>query len=296
MIIRETHVVPEGVNPVRFSAYARQAFPSIPSRKGVDKRIKRGELRIDGEQANTGDWIKPGQVLEWVDSQRSKPKTYYRELEIIFEDDYLAVINKPPGLEVSGNKFKTVENALAGNLTASTQPDALPWARPVHRLDYSTSGLLLIAKTTGAQIALGRQFEERKVQKRYCAVVTGRTEESGQISEPINELAALSHYRLIESVPSLKSGNISLVHLVPVTGRTHQLRIHMAGIGHPIVGDQKYGPENQVLKGKGLFLAAIQLQFQHPATKQEMTVSCKMPPKFASLLEREQRRWEKFNP
>jgi RluA family pseudouridine synthase len=295
MIVQETHLVPEGIKNVRLSAYARIAFPSIPSRKGADKVIKRGELRINGSTAGTGDWVESGQRLERIDSQRTAPKAYRRPLDVVFEDDDLAVINKPPGLEVSGNKFKTVENALAHNLTPSTRADALPWARPVHRLDYSTSGLLLVAKNAGTQVSLGRQFEERTVQKRYCAVVTGLTQPSGTIEAPLRGLAALSRFTFVESVCSLRNGHLTLVHLIPVTGRTHQLRIHMADSGHPIVGDKKYGPENQVLKGKGLFLAATRLCFQHPATKQEMTISCETPHKFASLLEREQRRWEKFN-
>ena len=155
MIVKETHLVPEGVSAVRLSGYARSAFTSIPSRKGVDKAIKRGELRVNGEPAGTGDWIKPGQLLELVDTQQNIPKTYRLSLEVVFEDDDLAVINKPPGIEVSGNKFKTITNALAGSLTASPQPDALPWPRPVHRLDYSTSGLLIVAKTARAQVSLG---------------------------------------------------------------------------------------------------------------------------------------------
>lgn len=158
MIIQETHLVPEGVKNVRLSGYARIAFPSIPSRKGADKLIKRGELRINGKAAGTGDWVAPGQLLERIDSQRNAPKAYHRRLDVVFEDNDLAVINKPPGIEVSGNKFKTVENALSDNLYPSARADALPWARPVHRLDYSTSGLLLIAKNARAQVSLGRQF------------------------------------------------------------------------------------------------------------------------------------------
>ncbi len=257
--------------------------------------IKRGELRINGQPASTGDWIESGQILERVDPQQSTPTTYRHALEVVFEDDYLAIINKPPGMEVSGNKFKTIENALAGNLAASSQLDSLAWSRPVHRLDYSTSGLLLVAKTASIQVALGRQFEEQKIQKRYCAVVSGLVENAGQVDTPIKGQSALSHYSAIESVHSLRSGALSLVHLFPATGRTHQLRIHMAGIGHPIVGDQKYGTKGHVLKGKGLFLSATQLRFLHPATEQKITISLKTPPKFAALLQREQRRWEKYN-
>lgn len=295
MMIRESHLVPEGIHDVRLSRYARSVFTALPSRKGTDKAIKRGELRIDGDPAGTGDWIKPGQLLELVDLQQRNPKPYRLPLEVVLEDEFLAVVNKPAGIEVSGNKFKTVENALGETLTASALPDALPWPRPVHRLDYSTSGLLIAAKTAAAQVSLGQQFEERKIHKRYCAVVTGRPPASGQIDEPISGLPAQSRYSTIESVPSLRNGQVSLVHLFPVTGRTHQLRIHMADIGHPIMGDHKYGPQDHVLKGKGLFLAAVELRFIHPATGKEVTITIDPPPKFAALLQREQRRWNKYN-
>lgn len=295
MIIKETHLVPEGISGVRLSDYARTAFPVIPSRKGVAKAIKRGELWINGEPAQSGDWVKTGQTLELVDLQQRIPKTYRLPLEVIFEDESLAVINKPPGIEVSGNKFKTVENALAGSLSPSTQPDALNWPRPVHRIDYSTSGLLLVAKTANAQVFLGKQFEERKIHKRYCAVVEGEVVAGGEIDESINGLPAHSRYAPIETVPSLRSEHLTLVDLFPLTGRTHQLRIHMASVGLPIIGDQKYGLAGQVLKGKGLFLAAVELRFPHPATQQEITVSIDVPPKFDSLLKREQSRWKKFN-
>ncbi|WP_372846271.1 RluA family pseudouridine synthase [Pontiella sp.] len=295
MIVRETHLVPAGINGVRLSDYARTIFESLPSRKGVAKAIKRGEIFINGAPAGSGDWVEAGQTLELVDLQQRAPKIFPLPLETVFEDDDLAVINKPPGIEVSGNKFKTVENALAGSLKPSPRPDALRWPRPVHRLDYSTSGLLLVAKTAGAQRLLGQGFEERRIHKRYCAVVMGPIRSGGSIDEPIDGLAATSRYEPIETVPSLRSGHLTLVDLFPETGRTHQLRIHMASIGHPIVGDPKYGEPGNTLKGKGLFLAAVELRFPHPATQQETTVSIDVPPKFASLLARERQRWNKFN-
>lgn len=295
MIIRETHLIPDGVEAVRLSDYARTAFASLVSRKGTDKAIKRGEMLVDGNPGNTGDWVKSGQLLKLMDLQQRPPKPFYLPLDIVYEDEDLAVINKPPGFEVSGNKFKTIENALSAKLQTSKAADALPWPRPVHRLDYATSGLLLVAKTAGAQVHLGKQFENRTVKKVYSAIVNGRPEPEGQIDEPIGGLPALSHFKTVQTIHSLKSGELSLVQLSPHTGRTHQLRIHMASLGHPIAGDQKYGPEGQVLRGKGLFLAAVKLTFLHPATEKTMTIQLDAPHKFTSLLEREQRRWEKFH-
>jgi RluA family pseudouridine synthase len=294
VITKETHLVPEGVDGIRLSDYARTAFPSIPSRKAVSKVIKRSEILLNDETAHSGDWVVTGQTLQWMDLQQRPPKEYHLPLEVVFEDDYLAIINKPPGIEVSGNKFKTVENALSGSLQPSPLPDGLPWPRPVHRLDYSTSGLLMVAKTAGAQLSLGRQFEERRIHKRYCAVVMGNPPPAGEVDEPIGGLPAHSRYAVIKTVPSLRSGHLALLDLFPTTGRTHQLRIHTALTGHPIVGDRKYGEEGNVLRGKGLFLAAVELRFEHPATREETTVSIDIPHKFKSLLEREQTRWDKF--
>ena len=295
MLVRETHLVPGGVGGVRLSDYARTAFPSIPSRKAAAKAIKRGEILIDGQPARSGDWVEAFQTLELLDLQQRIPKTYRLPLDVVFEDDHLAVVDKPPGIEVSGNKFRTLENALAGNLAPSVRPDALDWPRPVHRIDYSTGGLLLVAKTARAQVFLGRQFEERKVHKRYRAVVMGKVPAPGTVDEPLGGLPAHSRYVPLQTVPSLRSGQLTLVDLFPATGRTHQLRRHMAAIGHPIVGDQKYGEEGRVLKGKGLFLAAVELRFPHPADQRETEVAIPDPRKFSSLLRREQTRWEKFN-
>jgi len=98
MIIKETHLVPEGINSVRLSDYARIAFPMIPSRKGAAKAIKRGEVWINGSAAQSSTWVEAGQMLELVDLQQKVPKTYRLPLEVVFEDEYLAVINKPPGI------------------------------------------------------------------------------------------------------------------------------------------------------------------------------------------------------
>jgi 23S rRNA pseudouridine1911/1915/1917 synthase len=295
-MIRETHQVPPHTPPQRLSDYARGLFTALPSRKSVAKAIKRGEIQIDGQPAQTATCIHPGQSIELLQKTTLFPKPFPMELELVFEDDELAVLNKPPGIEVSGNRFKTIQNALTHNLRASPRPDALAIPRPIHRLDYSTSGLLLIAKTAGAQLALSQQFEQRKTVKRYRAIVQGKPPEHGSIDIPINEKSALSEYVLVETAPSLKCGCISLVDLFPQTGRTHQLRIHMAHIGHPIVGDQQYGTEGPILRGKGLFLAAVELTFLHPESARTLKIEIDMPPKFNAHLLREKRRWKKYNP
>lgn len=292
--IIHSHTVPSDVGPVRFSDYCEAVFAYIPSRKGIRKAIKRGALRLDGELSETGTWLRPGQVITHVEIELTPPKVFPMELEVLFEDDFLAVVHKPAGIVVSGNKYKTVQNALQANLSPSQAPDALPWPRPVHRLDRGTSGLLLIAKSQGARIDLGMQLERKVVEKRYRAVVIGLPPASGQIDTPIEGKASLSEFSLIRSVPSLRNGHLSLLDLFPRTGRTHQLRIHLASLGHPILGDREHGTEGLILKGKGMFLSAVELAFRHPKSGERIAIETDQPGKFERFMEGERKRWEKY--
>lgn len=294
MIIIETHIVPEGTERARFSDYACEVFISIPSRKGIKNAIKRGDFLIDGTRGETGTWIKPGQRIELMADESSLPRGYELNLTVVYEDEHLAAVVKPAGIPVNGNSFRTVENSLIRNIRISSEPDALRWPRPVHRLDVPTGGLLLIAKTMRAQVSLGEQFEKKIIRKRYRAVVQGRIEARGHIESQVEGRDAATDYSPVRYVRSLKNQWLTLVDLYPLTGRTHQLRRHMAELGHPIVGDTLYGREGDVFKGKGLFLSAVELVFIHPATGEEMTLKADDPEKFASYLFREERRWKKY--
>ena len=226
--------------------------------------------------------------------ERTPPKTYRLKLEIIYEDEDLAIIIKPAGISVSGNQYKTIQNALMYNLTPSTKPDHLDWPLPVHRLDNQTAGLLLIAKTRTARIRLGQAFEQQKIDKVYHAVVIGEIPKSGIINLPIENKQAISQYKKLLDVPSLKNQTLSLIELYPKTGRTHQLRIHCALIDHPILGDKLYGKEGLILKAKGLFLSAVKLTFEHPISGLSQTFSIPTPKKFITRLMNEKRRFERF--
>lgn len=294
MFLLKNHTVPEGTPETRFSDYACGIFEQLPSRKGVKKAIKKGTLQLNGAPADTGRWIKPGDHIALIDLEETPPKPYEYDLEIVHEDDHFAVINKPAGVKVSGNQYRTIVNMLPGNVQPSPLPDALKWAKPVHRLDVPTSGLLMIAKTAQAHMRLGQQLEQKTIKKTYHAIVKGIPPASGHIHASIEGQTAHSEYKLLQTVPSLRNENLSLVQLSPHTGRTHQLRIHMANLGHPITGDTEYDEEGKTMLHKGLFLAATSLVLQHPATDKPLEVHLDIPHKFLSLLEREERRWEKF--
>lgn len=236
-----------------------------------------------------------GQVIDLLGTPQSQPKIFELQLEILFEDNFMAAIYKPSGFSVSGNAYKTIFNALPFNLKKSTEPDALPWPTSVHRLDNQTSGILLIAKTKTAQIALGNQFENHTIQKKYCAVVIGEVLSKGKIKTPIEDKIAETDFEVVTVVNSLRFEHLSLLKVSPKTGRTHQIRIHLASFNHPIFGDKLYLEEKMLHKGKGLFLCAQEILFLHPKTSEEINLKIAMPHKFESLLFREQRRWENYN-
>jgi len=289
MILLKTHIVSVGTEPVRLLDYILEMFPEMTTRSSAKKALKKGAVLVDGEQRPSGWWLKPGMKLEFFDLELTPPKTLPMKLEVVYEDDYLAVINKPAGISVSGNKYVTVQNALMYNLKPSASDDAMAWPKPVHRLDFPTSGLLLVAKTKTAIIELGKQFEQKTIRKRYRAIVSGKLPEEGIIEIPVNGQSAKTVFKTIEYIPSPMTQWITLVDLFPETGRTHQLRIHMALLGNPIVGDKQYTTGKPLLKGKGLFLSAVEIAFTHPVTGEEMKFAIDEPSKFGALIRKERK-------
>jgi len=250
------HTVDSTEEFIRITDYLIGVFPAIPTKSAIKKAIKRGELFMDGHQVTTGSIVKTGQSIQYKPLPQSKKKVFKKNIEIVFEDDYLAIVNKPEGLGTSGNYFKTLENTLPFNLLKSAQEDKLNWPRPVHRLDRDTSGLVVVAKTSFALRKLHKQFEEHKVKKAYHALVHGEVLQSFKLDYPINDKDAESFFDPIRRY-QLNNKQFTLLKANPTTGRTHQLLIHLMQSGKPIVGDELYGKKEVPFKHGGLYLSAI---------------------------------------
>lgn len=240
---------------------------------------------------------KPGEHIRVVFPEKETQKLLAEEisLEVIYEDNDLAIINKQTGLVVHpavGNREHTLVNALLGRFKELSD---INQGRPgiVHRLDKETSGLLVIAKNNASHLKLARQFAEHSIERKYIAIVSGRLEfDEDVIEAPIarhplkrknmavsftqNARYAKTFYR------TLKRGkNFSLVELKPFTGRTHQLRVHLAFLGHPILGDSKYGKNNNFCR---LALHAQGIGFLHPTSGKFVRFESELPQEFQDFL------------
>ena len=265
-------------------------FPILGSKSAVKKALAGRRLLLNGSVALFSDTVKKGDLLELQGTGVHKAKKYDISLEVVYEDDFIIIINKPGGIAVNGSRNKTVENALADLNSNNRQPDALPRPQAVHRIDVPTTGLVLLAKTKGALIKLSRAFQENKVKKEYLAVVHGKPPQEGRIDAPLSGKRAITEYETLLTVPSRIFQHLSLVKLLPATGRTHQLRIHFKDQGHFIVGDKLYAEGRKTILGKGLLLCASRLQFIHPIHGEWIDSSIDAPAKFEKIMQREKER------
>ena len=254
------------------------------TKSALKKALKKQYITVNDVIATTATFITGGEtIILSVPEETSPKKKLILKLEVLFEDEHMAVLHKPAGILVSGNSFKTIANALAQNIKKSKLPDATT-PQPVHRLDYATTGILLVGKTSSSIRALNKMFENKKVKKTYYAITIGEMKTRGEITSKIEGKKSQSKYARIASVPSKRFGKLNLVKLKPKTGRRHQLRIHLSSIGNPILGDKEYGIENLILNGKGLYLHAYALKFKHPFTNELVHLKAGLPQKFKKIF------------
>ena len=284
MQLLEIHNVPKLEKALRFQEYGVGIFKTNPTKSSIKKAIKKELIFIDGILATTSKHVSGGEKIELFESENSSIFERLKlDLEVLFEDDYLAVIYKPAGILVSGNKFVTISNGLSQNLKKSKQSDAVK-LQPVHRLDYPTSGLLLIGKTSSAIIELGTLFKNKEISKTYFAITIDKMNTKGTINSAIDKKSALTEFEVLKKVTSKRFKFLNLVKLQPKTGRKHQLRKHLLSIGNPILGDKEYFFKAKILNGKGLFLHAGAIDFKHPFTKDRISISKELPKKFINIF------------
>lgn len=274
------------------------------TRSYIKKIIDEGGLLLNGKPAKGSAKLKEGDRLSVDIPEPSEPDILPEDipLDIVYEDKHLLVVNKPQGMVVHpapGNYTGTLVNALMhhckGELSGINGV-----LRPgiVHRIDKNTSGLLMVAKTNSAHLSLAEQIKEHSFSRRYKTIVYGSFKESeGTVNAPIgrnkknrekmcvtqeNSKDAVTHYRLIEQL-----SGCAFVECILETGRTHQIRVHMAHLGHPVMGDDVYGLKKEKLSGlKGQLLHAYLLGFLHPATGEYMEFTSPLPPHFEDALKK----------
>lgn len=269
------------------------------TRSGIQKLIDDGAVTVCGKQIGKNYKLRTGDAVsvEIPEPEALDVVPQNIPVNIIYEDDSLLVVNKPKGMVVhpaAGNPDGTLVNALLyhcrGRLSSINGV-----IRPgiVHRIDKNTSGLLMVAKTDAAHNFLAAQIKEHSFTREYQAILTGRLKEkSGRIDAPIgrsrydrkkmcvtelNSKNAVTHYEVLEEF-----GQYSLVRFRLETGRTHQIRVHSAYIGHPVLGDDVYGKAYKGLNGQCLH--AKKIGFIHPETKAYMEFDSELPEYFTSVL------------
>jgi len=300
---------------LRLDQYLAQAIPDI-SRARVQMLIENEQVRVDGQTAKPKHKLHGGESIEIEGAPHPPPLHAIPEdipLDLLYEDEYLAVINKPAGMMVHAGSGASEDARNRGTLVNALLfhfaklSDVGGELRPgiVHRLDKQTSGIILVAKDDSTHRKLGEMFSQRQVAKTYVALVHGHlTKDETTVSLPIardlvrrirmttrraDGRSAVSHVRVIERITS-DYGRFTLVEVRIETGRTHQIRVHMQSLGHPVVGDSLYGaPHCTGSAETGLslernFLHAAHLAFIHPQSRKAMDIQAPLPPELEGFL------------
>jgi 23S rRNA pseudouridine1911/1915/1917 synthase len=300
---------------LRLDQYLAQAIPDI-SRARVQMLIENGQVRVEGQTAKPKQKLHGGESIEIEGAPHPPPLHAEAEdipLDVLYEDDYLAVINKPAGMMVHAGSGATDDARNRGTLVNALLyhfnhlSDVGGDLRPgiVHRLDKQTSGIILVAKDDSTHRKLGDMFSRRQVAKTYIALVHGDvTKDNITVTLPIardlirrtrmttrraDGRSAISHVKVLERIQSAY-GAFTFVEVRIETGRTHQIRVHMQSIGHPVVGDTLYGAPH-VIPGLAAelnldrnFLHAAHLSFAHPKTNKAMDIDAPLPSQLQAFL------------
>jgi 23S rRNA pseudouridine1911/1915/1917 synthase len=297
-----TFTVPEGIRRERADKVLAQAFPAH-SRAAFQRALEAGLVRVDGKVIAQSQEVHAGQVIAWAlpETARMELKAVDLPLDVIYEDKHLIVLNKAAGMVVHpgiGTGEDTMVHALlahcAGELSGIGGVE-----RPgiVHRLDKETSGLLVVAKHDAAHRALADQFASRTLHKEYVALVSGVPKaDSGSIDRSISRHPVHRHRmttgeggrpsRTDWTVEKKFGGLAALVRCRIHTGRTHQIRVHLKSLGHPVLGDTTYGwKQNPALPvPPRIMLHAEHLVFTHPVSGKIMDLTAPLPADFKQLL------------
>lgn len=282
----------------RLDVYLARLLADRYSRSRVKKLIEEGRIRIEGREVSAHYQIKEGQTINFADSPQEQTETRAENipLDIIFEDDDILMVNKPVGLVVHpahGNPRHTLVNGLLYH-TQKLSKGGDP-VRPgiVHRLDKDTSGIMVIAKNDPAHAFLGKQFKNHTIERAYFTVVKGVVQhDEGKCEEPVGR-AFLSRKKVVIKPAGGKTAktlfkvekrfkDATLLKVMPKTGRTHQIRVHMAHMGYPILGDVFYGIKCPWINRQALH--AKSLGFIHPRTKEKVSYDSELPEDMKFLI------------
>ena len=290
----------------RLDKFLADHVPDL-SRSAAQRLIDSGKVTVNGEWLKASYKVRPGDlvVAQLTVEEETELVAEAIPLDIVYEDEHLVVVNKAPGMVVHpapGHAGGTLVNALLARYPALASRGG---ERPgiIHRLDRDTSGLIVVALQEKVRRALQRQFKERLVDKAYLALLDGHLHPAwGRIEAPIGRdphhrqrMAVLSggreavtEYHVLEQFAHQvgpAAGAYSLVEAQPHTGRTHQIRVHFASIGHPVVGDAVYGRRRASLPAARQLLHARRLGFKHPATGHRLDLEAPLPGDLAAVLD-----------
>lgn len=287
----------------RLDVYVSESVPGV-TRSAAQRLIAEGLVTVDGQSERNSYRLRAGQLVA-VTLPEVKATEIVAEampLAVVYEDSHIIVIDKPAGMVVHpavGHRRGTLVNALLYHVQdlAGISGEERPGI--VHRLDKNTSGLLVVAKHTESLLRLQQQLSSRKMGREYVALTHGCPKvNQGTVNAPIGRhasrrkemavvphgRAAVTHYQVLDCL-----GGYALLACKLETGRTHQIRVHLAYIGHPVVGDEVYGPRKSTLQLTRHMLHAAKLTLTHPMTGERMEFSSELPAEFRSLLDKLQR-------